>query len=175
MGLCIKVVGSVRFSYFFGKCLFSPWNFRCDNFRLVLGICIVNAVIFIKQYLVNLYWIRFSELLKTLVVIILNKLEKLCHENFFLKLDRKHVNYQKNKQKKHHWYRLKKIVSVIFWFFDNLYFLDITWKSLQASYFLRFFFNRFFLSGLYHCEMIDGTTFGLNIGVFFVMVLIFIK
>ena len=35
VGLCSKVVSAVKFSektYFFGKCLFSPWNVQCDQF-----------------------------------------------------------------------------------------------------------------------------------------------
>ena len=42
--------------------------FDVTNFRLVLGICIVHVVIFIKKYLVKLYRIRFCELLKILII-----------------------------------------------------------------------------------------------------------
>ena len=53
-----------------------------------------------------------------------------------------------------------------------------TWKSLQASYFSRIIFLIFFLFlleiSLCHCEMFDGTTFGLDIGVFIVIAVIFI-
>ena len=80
--------------------------FDVTNFRLVLGVCIVHVVIFINKYLVNLYRIRFCELLKILIMIILKMLEKLCNVNFF-KLDKKNVNHKK-KNGKHNPERLKK-------------------------------------------------------------------
>ena len=42
-----------------------------NNVRLVLGVCIVHVVIFLKKYLVSLFSISFCELLKILTVPVL--------------------------------------------------------------------------------------------------------
>ena len=52
--------------------------FCATNFGLVLSICIVNAMIFIKKTLINLFRISFYKLLKIINVINLAMLEKLC-------------------------------------------------------------------------------------------------
>ena len=76
-GTLLKVVRAVGFSgkLFFLKCLFSPCHAWCD---LVLVICNVHVVIFIKKYLANLFTISFCEFLKILVMPILKTLETLC-------------------------------------------------------------------------------------------------
>ena len=77
VGLYSKVVRAVGFSgkpIFLERVSFHHEMFDVTNFRLVLGVCIVNVVIFIKRKNVNLFRIGFCELLKIPIMIILKML-----------------------------------------------------------------------------------------------------
>ena len=132
MELCSKVVKCseifLKKTYFFGKCLFSPWFFWCDKFhtspRRLYCLC---DDFYKKKYLVNLYRIHFWELLKILIIIILKMLDKLCLVNIF-KFDQKHVNYQKPKNITR---SMKKKASMIFFVLLIIYNL---WVKLEKVY-----------------------------------------
>ena len=86
VGFCSEVISAVGFS---GKPIFlESVSFYLEMFdvtiiRLVLVVCNVHVVIFIKKYPVNLFRISFCELLKILLMLILKMLEKLCLVFFF--------------------------------------------------------------------------------------------
>ena len=112
--ICSKVVSAVRFweknLFFLESVSFHYEMFDVTNLRLVLGVCTVQVVIFIKKYLVKLFRIKFWELIKILIMIILKILEKLCHVNFF-KFDLKKEMIKKRKISR---WAFKKTLSVMF-------------------------------------------------------------
>ena len=68
-------------TYFFGKCLFSPWNVQCDKFwtsltHLYCPCGDFHQKIFSKH-------VQFLKIPKILIMIILKMLEKVCNLNFF--------------------------------------------------------------------------------------------
>ena len=91
---------------------------------LVLGNCIVHAVIFSNKYLVNLFRTSFCEFLKKLILILIifKMLERLWHVNFFKFIKKCKLS----KNQKHHWQRLKKRLAWCFWIFNILF-----WSNLK--------------------------------------------
>ena len=88
-GTLLKSLSAVGFSEklsFWESVSYHQEMFGVTTFGLVLCICIVNAIIFIKKTLVNLFRISFYELLKIIKIIILAMLEKFWLV-FFFKLD----------------------------------------------------------------------------------------
>ena len=82
----LKSVSAVGFSEkpsFWESVSFHREMFCLTNFLLVLRIYIVNAMIFIKKTLINLFRISFYNLLKIIHVVNLAMLEKLCLVFFF--------------------------------------------------------------------------------------------
>ena len=78
-----SAVGFLEKPSFWESVSFHREMFCVTNFLLVLCICIVNAMIFIKKTLINLFRISFYNLLKIIHVINLAMLEKLCLVFFF--------------------------------------------------------------------------------------------
>ena len=74
----VSAVGLSEKSFFLESVSFHREMFCVTNFGLVLRICIVNAMIFTKKTLINLFRISFYNLLKIIHVINLAMLEKLC-------------------------------------------------------------------------------------------------
>ena len=68
--------------------------FDVTSFRLVLGVYIVHVLIFIKKIFTKFVQDKFLGLLKILIMIMLKMLENLCHV-YFIKSDKKNVNYEK--------------------------------------------------------------------------------
>ena len=89
-GTLLKIVSAVGFSEkpsFRESVSFHREIFGATNFLIVLCICIVNAIIFIKKKtLVNLFRITFCKLLEIINMIILAMLTKLWPV-FFFKFD----------------------------------------------------------------------------------------
>ena len=114
-GTLLKSVSAVRFSEkpsFRESVSFRREMFFVTNFLLVLRICIVIAMIFIKKKtLIDLFRISFYNLLKILNMINLAMLEKLCLV-FFIQTRLKNVKFKKIS--KHHTERFEKTLSVMF-------------------------------------------------------------
>ena len=86
VGLCSKVLVQLdlwKNQVFLESVSFHGEMFCVTNFLLVLVICIVIAMIFIKKTLINLFRISFYNLLKIIHMINLAMLEKLCLVFFF--------------------------------------------------------------------------------------------
>ena len=60
------------------------------NFPLDLDVCLVNKIISINKYLVDLFWISFNEIFKSLssmtLTILLNLLIHMQYVTYFLRL-----------------------------------------------------------------------------------------
>ena len=79
----VSAVGFTEKPSFLESVSFHGEMFCVTNFWLVLVICIVIAMIFIKKTLINLFRISFYNLLKIIHMINLAMLEKLCLVFFF--------------------------------------------------------------------------------------------
>ena len=113
-GTLLKSVSAVGFSEkpsFWESVSFCREMFCVTNFLLVLRICIVNAIIFIKKILINLFRISFYNLLKFIHVTNLAMLTKLCLV-FFLQNRLKNGKFSKIRE--HNAERFEKTLSVMF-------------------------------------------------------------
>ena len=86
VGLCLKVSVQLdlrKKTSFLESVSFHVEMFCLTSFLLVLVICIVIAMIFMKKTLINLFRISFYNLLKIIHMINLAMLKKLCLVFFF--------------------------------------------------------------------------------------------
>ena len=112
-GTLLKSVSAVGFSEkpsFWEGVSFCREMFCVTNFLLVLRICIVNAMIFIKKILINLFRNSFYNLLKFIHVINLAVLTKLSLVFFSTGIK----NGKFKKIREHHAERFEKTLSVMF-------------------------------------------------------------
>ena len=141
-GTLIKNVHAVGFSGkpdFLERVCFHRAMLFVTNFRIVLGVCIVNAMIFIKKILIKLFWITFYNLVKFIHVINLAMLTKLCLV-FFLQNRLKNGKFLKIRE--HHAERFEKMLSVMFfWFLITKFFLNHFWRKKTSVRFFSWFLS----------------------------------
>ena len=121
-----------------------------------------------------MFRISFCDLLKILIMIIFKFLEKLCHVNFF-KFDKKNGIIKKKRKTSPSAFQ-KNALHDVFGFLIIYVFLSNLKKLTSVLLFKDFFEKHNFPeSVLCYCKIFYFTTFGPDIGVCIVHVVIFIK
>ena len=134
VGLYTKVSVQLDFrkkTSFWESVSFHREMFCVTIFWLVLHICIVNAMIFIKKTLINLFRISFYNLLKIIHVINLAILKKLCllvfskaikKFFFFLNLRTSRWTFWKIAERDVFWFLFTQLFFNHFWRKKNMWF-----------------------------------------------------